>query len=158
MYFSITEDGQIVKATMQDEKIKSKVKLHKTDEENNALSGVEFGIYDVDGNLLGKYTTDENGNIEIELEYGSYYFQELTTKDGYQLNDEKIYFDVTEDGEVIEKSLVNVKIEKQEEIPKQTIVEMPNTFNTDIISFSIIGGTALVGLGLVLYGKKKKNN
>ena len=74
------------------------------------------------------------------------------------MNDEKIYFDVTKDGEVIEKSLINVKIEKPEEQPKQPIVRMPNTFNTDIISFSIIGGTVLVGLGLVLYGKKKKNN
>lgn len=146
VYFEITENGKIVKANMTNEKITSKVKLHKVDEEGKALAGVTIGVYDVDGNLLGSYVTDENGDIEVELEYGSYYFQEIATVDGYVLSDEKVYFDVTTDGEIIQKTLVN----ELEEI------EVPNTSSNSYIDI-IAGIIVLAGASVIVISTRKKN-
>lgn len=153
MYFEIKEDGEVVKATMKDEKIKSTLKLHKTDENNNPLEGVEFGLYDKDGNLLGTYKTDKNGDIEIEVEYGSYYLQEIATIEGHELNPEKIYFDVTKDGEVIEKSIVNKTIEQPKEETK--VVKVPDTLSN---SYLPVIAVPMLLLGLMLiFGTNKKN-
>ena len=147
MCFEIKEDGEIVKVEMKDKKIHSKVKLHKVDEKNNAIAGVTIGVYDKDGNLLGSYVTDENGDIEVELEYGSYYFQEIATLDHYILSDEKVYFDVTLDGEVIQKTLIN----ESEEI------EVPNTLSNDywfLIPVSFI----VVSLALLYKSTREEKN
>ncbi len=145
--FEIKENGEIVKANMTNEKIKSTIKIHKIDDNKNSLSGVEIGIYDLDGNLLNSYITDENGDIEVELEYGSYYFQEIKSLDGYILNDEKVYFDINEDGEYIQYTLVN----------ETETIEVPNTkLNNckilDIIGFILI----IVGVSYITYDKKRK--
>ena len=143
MYFEITENGKVVKAEMVNEKIKSTVKLHKVDENNNPLAGVTIGVYDLENNLLGTYITDENGDIELELEYGSYYFKELATIDNYVLSDEMIFFDVTENGAVIETSLINVKV--------------PNTNQNENYVFYIVTGLlSLAGIGMIIYDKKRK--
>lgn len=147
--FEIKEDGEIVKANMTNEKITSTVKIYKVDEKGNPISGVEIGIFDLENNLLGKYVSDENGYIEVELEYGSYYYQELKAKDGYILNDEKVYFDVTEDGAIIESTLIN-----------EEIVEVPST-GLSSINYEVVGSLILIvsGLGLigyVLFKKKRK--
>ncbi len=148
VYFEIKENGEIVKANMTNERIKSKVGLHKVDSNNNSLEGVIIGVYNLDGNLLGSYVTDENGNIEVELEYGSYYFQEIETIDGYKLSDEKVYFDITEDGEFIQKTLIN----ELEEI------EVPDTLENKIPIAEIISCSFLVlGIGVIIYAKKWKN-
>lgn len=143
MPFEIKENGEIIKSTMKDEDITSTIKIYKVDSEGNTLAGVEIGIFDLNENLLASYITDENGEIEVELKYGSYYYQELKTIEGYELNNEKVYFSVTEDGAVIETTLINVKV--------------PNTFledskNLDIVCIALI----LVGAGCIVYNKKKK--
>ncbi len=104
-------------AYFDNERIKATVTLHKVDEKGNALEGVLVGVYDLEGNLLGQYKTDKNGNIEVELEYGSYYWQEIATVEGHELNREKIYFEVTKDGEMIQDTLVNHTIK----------IKVPNT-------------------------------
>lgn len=89
--------------------------------------------------------TDLQGKILIEkLEYGKYYILEKEC-DGYILNDEKMYFEILADGQIVKTTMENTKH------------EMPKTFNTDLTSFLIIGGNAIVGLGLLFYGKKKKD-
>lgn len=143
MEFEITEDGQVVKSTMTNEKIKSTIKIHKVDENNNPLAGVLIGIFDLENNLLGKYYTNESGDIEFVSEYGKFYYQELETVEGFILNDEKVYFSVTENGAIIESTLVNYSV--------------PNT-GIDRIDLSyILGGLAILsGTGIIIYAKKKK--
>ncbi len=139
MWFEVKEDGEIIKATMEDEKIKSTVIIHKIDQDGNALAGVTIGVYDLDGNLIYEGITNEDGNIELELEYGKYYWQEIATIDGYVLSDEKIYFDVTENGAIIEDTLVNI--------------EVPNTLSNTYIN--LIGGIViLVGAGFILISNR----
>lgn len=147
MYFEIKEDGEIVKATVENEKIKSTVKLHKVDENNNPIKDVVIGLYDLEGNLLGEYTTDSNGDIEVVLEYGSYYWQEVSAPEGYELSNEKVYFDVTEDGEIIQRTLVN----------KTKIVEVPDTSLNANYSVEIFGGLLiLLGVGAIVYVKNNR--
>jgi uncharacterized surface anchored protein len=143
--FEIKENGEIVKAEMTNEKIKSTIKIHKVDENGNPLQGVKIGIYDLDNNLIYSGITDENGDIEVELEYGSYYFQEIETIDGYILSDEKVYFDVNSDGEIIQKTLVN-------EIKE---IEVPNTLS-DSYTNIIAGVIVLAGASLIVISSKKK--
>lgn len=142
MRFEIKEDGEIIKSTMINEKIKSTVKIHKVDENGTPLAGVLIGIYDLEDNLLGKYYTNEFGDIELELEYNSYYYKELETLPNYNLNDEKVFFSVTENGAIIESTLVNYSV--------------PNTGMNGIdLSYVLSDLAILGGIGIVIYEKKK---
>ncbi len=143
MWFEVREDGRIIKANMEDEKIKSTIIIHKADADGNKLVGVEIGIFDLENNLLGSYVTNENGDIEVILEYGSYYYQELKSLDGYILNEEKVYFNVTEHGAIIETTLINVKV--------------PKTSLSDSKALDVIGIVSIIaGVGYLIYAKKKK--
>ena len=144
MYFEIKENGEVVKANMKDEKIKSTIIIHKISNENETLAGVKVGIFDLDGNLLYECYTDEFGNIEIELEYGKYYYQELETIEGYELNNEKIYFEVIENKAIIESSLINIKV--------------PITgVNDYYIVIQVVGALIIIsGIGAIIYANKKR--
>lgn len=90
--------------------------------------------------------TDENGKIVInDLFVGKYFIVETEPTTGYLLSDEVVPFEIKENGEIVKANMTNEKI------------EMPKTFNTDLTSMLIIGSTALVGVCLLLYAKKKKN-
>ncbi len=145
MYFEIKNDGEIVKATMTNRKIKSIIKFLKVDENNKPLAGVTIGLYNMNDELINTYVTDENGLIEVELEYGHYYFKEIATLDNYILSEDKVEFEVKNDGEIIENQLIN---ELQEII-------VPDTFKNDyqtLVMFSLI----IIGIGMISYGIIKK--
>lgn len=147
IYFEIKENGEVVKSEMTNTKIKSKINIHKVDSENNSLAGVVIGIYDLNDNLIGEYTTNEEGVIEVELEYGSYYYKEISTLENYILNNEKNYFNVENEGEIIYSVLVN----EMEE------VEVPNTnLNKNYTKYIVSTVIGLVGVGIIIYEKKKR--
>ena len=67
-------------------------------------------------------------------------------KFGYELNEEKMYFEIKENGEVIKATMNNYKI-----------IEVPNTQSNDNHMLEIIAiSISLVGIGLLLYIKRKK--
>ena len=80
-----------------------------------------------------------------ELEYGKYYILEKEAPEGYQLNPEKMYFEITEDGQVIKSVMKDEKI-----------VEVPNTglseINYDKVTPIIV---IVLGAGLIIYATKK---
>lgn len=55
------------------------------------LEGVKYRLEDAEGNLIGKYTTNENGEILIDkkLEAGTYYLLELDSLENYITDTEK---------------------------------------------------------------------
>lgn len=66
-----------------------KFKIKKTDENNKGLQGVKFNLYNSRGDLVGEFTTDENGEIHFtNLPYDKYYVKEFSTKPGYILDNE----------------------------------------------------------------------
>ena len=63
------------------------------EETENTLEGAKFELYKSNGELVGEYTTDANGQIVIEnLDWDSYYFQEKEAPEGYSISDKKIAF------------------------------------------------------------------
>ena len=146
MYFEILEDGEIVKTTMTNEKIKADLEFTKIDlSTGDPLPNTLIEVYNADTDeLIFSGRTDESGKIIIKnLEYGKYYILEKEAPENYILNEERMYYEIKENGEVVKATMTNEK------------VEMPKTFNTDLTSMIIIGGTALIGLGLLVYAKRK---
>ena len=141
--FEVKKDGEILEYNLVNKKIKSLVKIHKTNNDNKALSGVVIGIYDEHGNEIGKYTTDDFGNIEVELEYGNYFYKEISTLEGLILDEKEHHFKVTENGIEMDFQLINEKIPITG-VSDYKIVNM----------LSLIGITS--GLGLIIYEKKKQ--
>ena len=144
VYFEIKRNNQNVKVTLKNEKIKSKVIIHKVDESNNSLNGVHINIYDENDKIIYKGVTDKDGNIEVELSYGKYYYKEISTIDGYIINDEKVYFNITNDNETFEFNIVNIKKE----------IEVPNT-GANKQNLLLPNLLIILGILLNIYGKKK---
>ena len=147
MYFEINENGEVIKANMKNEKIKGSLEFTKVDlSTSNPIPNTKIEIYNADTDeLIYSGFTDENGKIIIDnLEYGRYYIKEVeTASPDYILNTEKMYFEIRENGKIVKATMTNEK------------VEMPKTFNTDLTSSIIIISTAVLGLGLLIYAKKK---
>lgn len=128
---------------------KGTLEFTKTDySTDKALPNTVIEIYTEDDVLMGTYTTDDKGMVIIkDLPLSNskrYYILEKQTSDSsYLLNEEKMYFEINENGEVVKATMTNEK------------VEMPKTFNTDLTSSIIIISTAVLGLGLLIYAKKK---
>lgn len=146
VYFEIKENKEIVKANMTNEKFKGDLEFTKVDlSDGTPLPNTLIEIYNAETDeLVFSGRTDENGKIIVkDLEYGKYYILEKEAPENYILNEEKMYFEITEDGQVVKATMTNEK--------------MPKTFNTDLVSMFIVGGTALAGISLLLYAKKRKN-
>ena len=86
------KNDEVIEVIVTNEKIKGKIKIIKTDEEdkNKKLSGVKFELYDEEMNLLEELETNENGEVESK-EYPSvgvkYYLKEIQTLNEYKNND-----------------------------------------------------------------------
>ena len=147
MYFEVKGE-EIVKATMQDEKITGTLEFTKTDfSESVTLPDTTIEIYNDKDELIFTGKTDENGMIVIDkLEYGKYYILEKEAPKGYTLNTEKMYFEIKENGEVVKCTM------KDEEI-----IEVPNTEANEFPFFEL-GSLVLciVGFGVLIYANKKK--
>lgn len=65
------------------------LKITKVDSSSGeVISGVTFSLCKINGERIGTYITDSNGEIYIEgLDVGSYTVQEIKTVDGYFLDD-----------------------------------------------------------------------
>lgn len=146
MWFEVKTNGEIVKSTMTNEKIKGTVEFLKISAETgDPLANAEIEIYSADTDeLVFSGITGTDGRIVFEnVEYGRYYLIEKNAPESYITSDEKIYFEILTNEEVISVSMSNEKI------------EMPKTFNTELTSTIIIISTALLGIGLLIYEKKK---
>ena len=98
-------------AVIENELIRGHVKLIKTGDGGERLEGVTFELYNPEGELLGEYATDKNGEIFVEdLPYGKgYKWVEIEALDGYTVGS-AIVFDITENDMTTEVSAVNSKI------------------------------------------------
>lgn len=148
MPFEIKENGEIIKSTMKDEDITGTLEFTKVDiSTDEPLPNTLIEIYNAENDeLVFSGRTDENGNITIDkIKYGKYYILEKEAPEGYQLNSEKMYFEITEDGQVIKSVMKDEKI-----------VEVPNTglseINYDKVTPIIV---IVLGAGLIIYATKK---
>ena len=149
--FEVNATQTEINIIFKNEKIKSDLVFTKTDISTDVgLPNTLIEIYDANTDeLVFSGRTDENGYIIIKnIEYGDYYILEKEAPEGYELNPERMYFSVTEDGEIIK---VNMKDSK--------IVEVPDTSTTDYHVVEILGSLAVItGVGVIIYvcSKRKK--
>ena len=65
----------------------TEILMLKTDQDGNALSGAEFGLFNEDGSLVKTTVSDENGLIQFtHVEEGRYSVRETKAPDGYLLS------------------------------------------------------------------------
>lgn len=151
VYFEVKDNGEIVKAEMQNKPIMGRVDITKVDiSTGEVLPNTLIEVYNENDELMFSGRTNEEGKILIEnLKYGKYYFIEKEAPKGYQINNEKMWFEILEDGKIVKSELSDEKI----------IVEVPNTLKNDYMSFIMLGISAL-GIGVITYGiiKKRKTN
>ncbi|MEZ3486034.1 MAG: LPXTG cell wall anchor domain-containing protein [Lachnospiraceae bacterium] len=73
------------------------IKITKVDEKDNTkIKGVEFTIYDVNGNQYECHETDENGETSFTVKAGTYTIKETRAAPGYRNNMVEYQFTVTE--------------------------------------------------------------
>ena len=148
MYFSIKEDGKVIKSDVKNRKIIGSIEITKIDvSTSETLPNTLLSIYNMNDELIFSNRTDENGKIVINnLEYGKYYIIESEAPEGYLINDEKMFFEIKEDGEIVKATITDEKI----------IIEVPKTDQNKnyklIVYASII---LLLDIGIILYEKKK---
>ena len=148
MYFEIKDNGEVVKATMKDEDITGTLEFTKVDfSTEQPLPNTLIEIYNAENDeLVFSGRTDDKGMIVIDkIKFGRYYIIEKEAPEGYKINNEKMYFEITEDGQVVKS------------VMKDEIIEVPNTDKNETKEL-IVGGVILIllGAGAVVYANKKR--
>ena len=136
--------------TLDNKYPKGELEFTKTDlVTGDPLPDTKIEIFTENGVKVFEGRTDENGKIIItDLPVGKYFILESDAPDGYILNEEKMWFSITENGEIVKADMTNEKI-----------VEVPNTLQEKDILIEFISATLLLsGIGIIIYAKKKSKN
>ncbi|MGG7212518.1 SpaA isopeptide-forming pilin-related protein [Clostridium nigeriense] len=108
---NVKENNKEYGYEIENTRIKGGLEISKIDQEDNALAGAEFTIYDSDDKKVTKGTTDENGVVKFEeLVYGNYYYIETKAPEGYVKDNNKHNFTINENGVVLKETVENEKI------------------------------------------------
>ena len=122
-----SEYGILFETTFENQKVKGSIEiqkfgeeLEKTDEEyiyhKVPLEGVVIGLYQ-NGELIGEYTTDENGYIKINnLQLGKYILKEISTVDNHILEEKEYEIELKYKDQYT--AIVNYKITLNNYLPK----------------------------------------
>ena len=94
---AMNQNGQTLKVTRENKLITGSIEILKVDADTKQpLAGVVYRLFDADGNKIADGTTDANGKVTFDnLKPGSYSYQEISTVDGYQLDETKYGFSLT---------------------------------------------------------------
>lgn len=111
---TIEEDGQVVEISLANERIYGSLRLTKVDKDypDNKLTGAEFEVYrDTNGNkeldegdeLLGKLEETSTGIYEMaHILYGGVFVKETKAPEGFLLDENAYYVEITEHGKIYE--------------------------------------------------------
>lgn len=136
--FTVEVDGSDISISCKDKIITSTITAVKESLDDSDITGftagtllanATFEIYDSDGELVATITTDENGEADIELPYGTYTIKEVASPEFYLLDEETnvAEFTVENEGEEIELVFQNESVKLGLEITKSGIVQtQPN--------------------------------
>ena len=125
-YFEIKQENQyqsefIVKIDLKNYLKKGSIEIIKVDSETQKeIDNTLFDLYNEEGDLLLEKVTDDKGKIIISnLPLGKYYLKEKEANYNYQKNNEKIFFEIKENDQLIKIRLENNLIKGQIKINKK---------------------------------------
>ena len=151
------EEDQIKNIVFENEKIKGKIKIIKTADNDSKISnikqgdpleGVKFEIYDRQNNLVDTVTTNNEGIAYTKnLEKGIYNIKEIETNEMFLLDEKIQTVRITKNNEITTINIRNKPATPDEEIKKtgpdiatqneeiEYNVEIKNTGNVDLDNF-----------------------
>lgn len=110
---TVDQDGAVIEVEIENTLIRGTVQLTKVDKDypDNKLTGAEFAVYrdsngnkelDADDELLGTLTETGTGVYEMpDLIYGGYFVKEAKAPEGFYLDENAYYFEITEHGKTV---------------------------------------------------------
>lgn len=111
------EENKETKVEIKNEKIKGKIKIIKTSEDDNKITGqkagtpiqnVKFEVKNEKGEIVEKLITNEQGiAITNNLEKGKYTIKEIETNEQYELNEMEYSVEIEKNEEVVEINITN---------------------------------------------------
>ena len=112
----LNQNGQILKVTRENKLITGSIEILKVDADTKQpLAGVVYRLFDADGNKITDGTTDANGKVTFDnLKPGKYSYQEISTVDGYVLDETKYDFSLT-------AANLNIKVTRENVLAKGSI-------------------------------------
>ena len=149
---TIAEDGTALAIQITNVRILGAVQLTKVDKDypENKLTGAEFQVYrdtngdrklDADDEHLGALTEISTGIYQMDkLVYGGYFVQETKAPDGFYLDSNAYYFEITQHGEleIVEneagKGFINAA-----QVGSLRIIKTSSDGKVDGFSFRVIG-------------------
>ena len=118
-------------------------------ETGETLEGVKFGIYTIDGTLVYEVTTNEEGVATVyAIPRGEYYIQEIEALEGYELDETKTYFTISDERPTFEIVMNNERI----------TLSIENTGEESDLIFSGILVVVAIGVITVAIIQKKNKN
>ena len=93
----LNQNGQVLKVTRENMPVKGSIEVLKVDAETKQpLAGVVYRLFDADSSKIADGTTDATGKVMFSgLRLGKYVYQEISTVDGYVLDETKYDFSLT---------------------------------------------------------------
>ena len=106
--FEITNTGKIHSVKVVNHLAKGQLQITKYDNTGKTLANVKFDILDESKNVVDTITTDENGvAVSKELPLGTYYYKETQAPENVVMDTEEHTFVLTDNGQIVKKTVVN---------------------------------------------------
>lgn len=148
----ITEDGAVIEVEVENTRIRGTVQLTKVDKDypDNKLTGAEFDVYrDSNGNkefdagdeLVGALTEVSTGVYEMDgVEFGGHFVKERTAPEGFYLDENAYYFEITEHGGLVTvENEAGVGFVNAAQMGSLKIVKTSSDKNVEGFSFRVTG-------------------
>ena len=156
---TVDADGAVIEVEIENTRIRGAVQLTKADRDypDNKLTGAEFTVYcdsngnkelDADDERLGTLTETGIGVYEMaDLLYGGYFVKETKAPEGFYLDGNAYYFEITEDGKTATveneagKGFVNAP-----QVGSLKIIKTSSDGKVEGFSFRVTGPNGYVGV------------
>lgn len=156
---TVDADCAVIEVEIENTCIRGTVQLTKTDRDypDNKLTGAEFTVYrdsndnkelDADDERLGTLTETGIGVYEMpDLCYGGYFVKEAKAPEGFYLDENVYYFEITEHGKTVTveneagKGFVNAA-----QVGSLKIIKTSSDGKVDGFSFRVTGPNGYVGV------------
>ena len=156
---TVDADGAVIEVEIKNTRIRGTVQLTKTDRDypDNKLTGAEFTVYrdsngnkklDADDALVGTLTETGIGVYKMsDLSYGGYFVKEAKAPEGFYLDDNAYYFEITEGGKTVTveneagKGFINAP-----QVGSLKIIKTSSDGKVEGFSFRVTGPNGYVGV------------